>query len=99
PPDSSLLSLHDALPIYFLRIDAHLFDAPLEMRGNNHNQRRPFENEAVALSRQRAENRLPAHPFVADQLIDLHDERNFESGRQRPDRKSTRLNSSHEWIS
>src|SRR5207247_3746959 len=91
PPDCSPLSLHDALPIYFQL----LFRGP-EVVICPGDFRHDLVREAVAFSF----SETPFNASLAEPRRTAGIEQiEREAGSNGIDRKSTRLNSSHEWIS
>src|SRR3712207_8597536 len=84
PPRSTLLSLHDALPI---SREQHVGDQQQRGRDRQREHHEAGEGVAVAAPEQRLLVRLPEqHPVLGGR-------------RDEQDRKSTRLNSSHANIS
>src|SRR5206468_4465437 len=91
PPPSRLppLSLHDALPIYPGPPPAPHVDVRLAVGHHDHLLTAQLATQDLAQRRGRPGELLPiARAVIGLQVLD-----------QRPDRKSTRLNSSHDQIS
>src|SRR2546421_7130400 len=89
PTEISTLPLHDALPIL-----AFLPQAQHRQRGEHQRERR-VQRHPARRRRRRAE------PVAHEQFVEVEVEIEsvFERGRAGEDRKSTRLNSSHDQIS
>src|SRR5207247_10775035 len=92
PTQTSTLSLHDALPILHGSRAGDALDRPVERLDP---PRRDVVHVDVERGLVELEDVEPERGKLARLLVD----ETRELQREPPDRKSTRLNSSHEWIS